>query len=159
MVCSPRTTSGRSAEQALLLLQEHIYNTWRSKKVLSLVSFDVKGTYNRVYKDRLLQRLGARGIPPALVRWIDVFCSGRKATILVNGHTSPQQPLPQAGLPQGSPLSPILFLFSNADLVQHKLNANRGSMAFVDNYTAWVTGLSAEANREGIQAIIDKAMA
>jgi hypothetical protein len=148
----------RSAEQALLLLQEHIYNAWRSKKVLSLVSFDVKGAYNGVYKDRLLQRLRARGIPPALVRWIDAFCSERTATILVNGHTSQQQPLPQAGLPQGSPLSPILFLFFNADLVQHKLTANGGSMAFVDDYSAWVTGPSAEANREGIQAIIDRAM-
>jgi hypothetical protein len=58
----------RSAEQALLLLQEHVYNAWRSKKVLSLVSFDVKGAYNGMYKDRLLQRLGARGILPALVR-------------------------------------------------------------------------------------------
>src|SRR5882757_174563 len=82
----------------------------------------------------------------------------RTATILVNGHTSQQQPLPQAGLPQGSPLSPILFLFFNADLVQHKLNTNGGSMAFVDEYSAWVTGPSAEANREGIQAIIDRAM-
>jgi hypothetical protein len=148
----------RSAEQALLLLQEHIYNAWRSKKVLSLVSFDVKGAYNGVYKDRLLQRLAARGIPPALVRWIDAFCSERTATMLVNGHTSQQQPLPQAGLPQGSPLSPILFLFFNADLVQHKLNANGGAMAFVDDYNAWVTGPSAEANREGIQTIINRAL-
>jgi hypothetical protein len=51
-----------------------------------------------------------------------------------------------------------LFLFFNADLVQHKLNANGGSIAFVDDYNAWVTGSSADANREGIQAIIDKAM-
>ena len=31
-------------------------------------------------------------------------------------------------------------------------------MAFVDDYSAWVTGSSAEANQDGIQAIIDKAM-
>lgn len=148
----------RSTEQALLLLQEHIYNAWRSKKVLSLVSFDVKGAYNGVYKDRLLQRLTARGILPIVVRWIDAFCSQRTATIQVNGHTSPQRPLPQAGLPQGLPLSPILFLFFNADLVQHKLNRNGGSMAFVDNYSAWVTGSSAEANRDGIQVVIDRAV-
>jgi len=83
----------RSTEQALLLLQEHIYNAWRSRKVLSLVSFDVKGAYNGVYKERLLQRLTARGIPPVLVRWINAFCSNRTATILVNGHTSNQQQL------------------------------------------------------------------
>jgi hypothetical protein len=98
----------RSTEQALKLLQERIYKAWRAKRVLSLVSFDVKGAYNGVYKDRLLQRLTARGIPPELVRWIDAFCSNRTATILVNGYTSEQQQLPQAVLSQGSLLSPVL---------------------------------------------------
>ena len=58
-----RAWKKRSAEQALILLQEHIYKAWRSRKVLSLVSFDVKGAYNGVHKDRLLQRLQAREIP------------------------------------------------------------------------------------------------
>jgi hypothetical protein len=148
----------RSAEQALLLLQEHIYNAWRKRRVLTLVSFDIKGAYNGVCKERLLQRLAARGIPSNLVRWIGAFCSNRRATILVNGHCSERTELEQAGLPQGSPLSPILFLFFNADLVQQKLDQNGGSIAFVDDYTAWVTGHSAEANRENIQAVIDQAM-
>ncbi|EAQ87075.1 hypothetical protein CHGG_08328 [Chaetomium globosum CBS 148.51] len=146
----------RSTEQALLLLQEHIYKAWRARKVLSLISFDVKGAYNGVFKDRLLQRLKARGIPEPLVKWIDAFCSKRTATIAVNGFTSGRQELPQAGLPQGSPLSPVLFLFFNADLVQHKIDANGGAIAFVDDYTAWVTGPSAESNRTGIQGLDSK---
>lgn len=77
---------------------------------------------------------------------------------MVNGLISERQELTQAGLPQGSLLSPILFLFFNADLVQHKINANGGSIAFVDDYTAWVVGPTAEANRVGIQAIIDRAL-
>ncbi|KAJ6436835.1 reverse transcriptase [Purpureocillium lavendulum] len=98
----------RSAEQGLLLLQEQIYKAWRARKVLSLISFDVKGAYN-------------------------------------------------AGLPQGSPLSPVLFLFFNADLVQRRIKAAGGSIAFIDDYSAWVTGRTAEANRAGIQVIIDAA--
>jgi hypothetical protein len=75
----------RSAEQALLLLQERIYTAWRNKRVVSLVSFDVTGAHNGVYKDRLLQRLQARGIPSDLVDWTDAFCSKRTVTIVVNG--------------------------------------------------------------------------
>ena len=148
----------RSAEQALILLQEHIYKAWRSKKVVSLISFDVKGAYNGVCKERLLQRLQARGIPPVIIRWINAFCSERTASISVNGHTSPIKPLLQAGLPQGSPLSPILFLFFNADLVQQRINSRGGSFAFIDDYTAWVTGPSADANYVGIQQIVQQAL-
>jgi hypothetical protein len=107
----------RSAEQALLLLQGRIYTAWRGRKVVSLVNSEVKGPYNGVYKDRLLQRLAARGIPSDLVRWINAFCSARAATIVVNGLASEVSELEQAGLPQGFPLSPILFLFFNADLI------------------------------------------
>lgn len=52
----------RSAEQALMLLQENIYRAWRMGRVLSLVSFDVKGAYNGVFKERLLQA-GSKGAP------------------------------------------------------------------------------------------------
>ncbi|RFN41629.1 reverse transcriptase [Fusarium flagelliforme] len=133
----------RSAEQALLLFQEQVYKAWRNRKVVSLVSFDVKGAYNGVFKDRLLERLEARGIPKRLVKWIDASCSDRFATILVNGYCSERRRLPQAGLPQGSPLSPVLFLFFNADLVQSKIDSRGGSIALADDYSAWVTGPTA----------------
>jgi hypothetical protein len=58
------------------------------------------------------------------------------ATILVNGYSSPQERLLQVGLPQGSLLLSILFLFFNADLVQQKINGKSRSIAFVDDYLA-----------------------
>ena len=148
----------RSAEQALVFLQEQIYAAWRGRRVLSLVSFDVKGAYNGVCKERLLQRMKARGIPQVLLRWVEAFCSERTANILINGQLSETESLPQAGLPQGSPLSPILFLFFNADLVQRQIDSQGGAVAFVDDFTAWVTGPTAQSNREGIEAIINEAL-
>ena len=148
----------RSAEQALVLLQEQIYTAWRGRRTVSLISFDVKGAYNGVCKERLLQRMKARGIPERLLRWVEAFCSQRTASIQVNGQTSEARELPQAGLPQGSPLSPILFLFFNADLVQRRIDTYGGAIAFVDDFTAWVTGPTAQSNREGIEAIIKDAL-
>lgn len=43
--------------------------------MVSLLSFDVKGAYNGVCKERLLQRLAARGILPSLVNWVEPFAS------------------------------------------------------------------------------------
>lgn len=77
-----------SIEQVLLLLQEYIYNTQRARKVLSLISFNIKGVYNRVYKERLLQRLVVRGILLVLVRQINTFYLEYIVTILVNSLTS-----------------------------------------------------------------------
>jgi ribonuclease HI len=203
---------GRSATQALTIIQEHVYQAWRDKKVMSMVSFDLKGAYNGVNIEALEKRLRKRRIPEVMINWIINFCRQRKASVVVNGHTTTMVELSQAGLPQGvknvilqvylltyellgtyihvdclclhrqtrhrlhhgvfayrhvrhlvtgcsettqgSPLSPILFLFFNADLISSKLNRNRGAVAFVDDYTAWVTGLSAEVNTEIIQETI-----
>lgn len=148
----------RSTTQALTVIQEYIYHAWRHKKVLSLVSFDLKGAYNGVNTDVLLQRLRTRRVPAVLRDWIANFCQQRKASVMVNGVVSGITNLSQAGLPQGSPLSPILFLFFNAGLVSSKLNQNQGAVAFVDDYTAWVTGVNAEENTRIIQeTIIPKA--
>lgn len=64
----------RSTVDALVVLQEKIYQAWRDKKVLSLITFDVKGAFNGVATPVLLERLREKGIPEDLVRWIQAFC-------------------------------------------------------------------------------------
>lgn len=110
------------------------------------MTFDVKGAFNGVAREVLLHRLRQDRIPEQIVRWIDNFCDERRATITLNGVTSECFDLTQAGLPQGSPLSPILLLFFNASLVQGSVNKRKGSFAFVDDYSACVTGSTVEKN-------------
>lgn len=125
--------------------------------VLSLVSFDVKRAYKGVCKGRFLQRKKARGISDKLLRWFEEFYSDRTAMVLVNGHTSEGCSLPQAGLPPGSPLFPILFPF-NADLVYWLIDCSGDAIAFVDYFIAWITGSMGESNGEGVEAIVNKAI-
>lgn len=141
----------RSTEQALTILVEKIQCAWRSGKVLTAALFDIKGAFNGVNKSSLLHSLRERRVPEVAVRWVENFLTGRKAQMLVNSFSCPIADIHNAGLPQGSPLSPVLFLFFNADLVQQKIDANGGSLAFIDDYTTWVTGCSAEENTRKIQ--------
>jgi len=141
----------RSTVDALQVVVEKVHTAWKQRKVLSLVSFDVKGAYNGVNGDVLARRLRERRIPPRVVDWIRAFCSGRQASVVVNDTESPIRDVPNPGLPQGSPLSPILFLFFNADLVASALSDGGGSIAFVDDYTIWVVGDSAQENTRRIQ--------
>jgi hypothetical protein len=97
-----------------------------------------------------LQRLRQRRIPEPIVRWVYGFRSDRKACVMVNGFTSEVEDLSRSGLPQGSPLAPILFLFFDANTVRLKIREG-GSIAFVDDYTAWVVGDSAERDTSKIQ--------
>lgn len=141
----------RSCEQALNILIEKIHDAWREGKVLSLVSFDVKGAYNGVDRGVLMRRLRERRIPEFLIRWVDSFCSWRRASIVVNMYQSEEMDIEHAGLPQGSPLSPILFLLLNSNLVDVPITRRKGAIAFVDDYTRWTVGGSAEANTATLQ--------
>ena len=138
----------------LVVFQEKIYQAWKDKKVLSLITFDVQGAFNGVARDVLVQRLRKRPIPEIFISWINDFCLQRQAVISVNGETKDLISLEHAGLPQGSPLSPILFLFFNADLIQGPINKNKGSIAFIDDFTAWVTGDTIAQNVEKVQSSV-----
>jgi hypothetical protein len=144
----------RSAEQALNVLVEKIYQAWRQRRVLSLVSFDVKGAFNGVHSDVLEQRLAARRIPTPAVKWIRDFCDGRYAQITVGGFESAVSPIKYAGIPQGSPLSPLLYVFYNADLVEWTINKDGGALGFVDDFNAWVVGDDIRQNTKAIQDTI-----
>jgi ribonuclease HI len=144
----------RSCEQALILLTTRIKEAWKRGKILSLVSFDVKGAYNGVPQEVLANRLLSKGIPANVVQWVRSFCSERKATMVVNGFETEAAHIAFPGLPQGSPLSPILYIFFNADLVEEEVDNNKGAMGFVDDYTRWTVGDTVEKNLETIQNVV-----
>ncbi|TKA72913.1 hypothetical protein B0A49_08441 [Cryomyces minteri] len=144
----------RSCEQALSVLIERIHAAWRAGKVLSLVSFDVQGACNGVNKDVLCERLRKRRIPEELVRWVDSFRSNRMGCVALGSFCSQVATIEYPGLPQGSPLSPILYILYNADLVKRPIDSNGGALGFVDDFTAWVTGPSTGPNTRKIQDTI-----
>jgi hypothetical protein len=128
------------------LLVEKIHEAWRAYRVLSLVSFDVQGAFNGVHPSVLAERLRERRVPGDLVTWIESLCNGKKASEVVGDYEASISEIEHVGIPQGSPLSPILYVFYNANLVHGRINKSEGSIGFIDDYNAWATGPSAAEN-------------
>ena len=78
--------------------------------------------------------------------WIDSFLTRRSTILCTNEHTSEKINIP-TGIPQGSPLSPILFLFYNAPLLEELETVGSVSAAgFVDDVAILVEGKTCEEN-------------
>jgi hypothetical protein len=131
-----------------------MYEAWRNRMVVSLVTFDVQGAFNGVNNVVLQKRLLHRGIPETLGRWIMDFCSNRTATITIEMFESETLPIAQAGIPHGSPLSPILYIFYNANLVEQPIHKTQGALGFADDYSAWVVEESIDENIRSLQTTI-----
>jgi hypothetical protein len=86
------------------------------------VSFDVQGAFSGVHPSVLADRSRERKVPGDLVAWIKSFCNRRKASVVVGDYESPVQDTGHAGIPHRSPLSPILYVFYNANHVQGQIN-------------------------------------
>lgn len=139
----------RSTETALELLVEQIHAVWGSgsEYVASVLSLDVSGAFDKVSHERLLHNLRKRRVPIYIINWVESFLIDRETSLSFDGKTSETQAA-QTGIPQGSPISPILFLFFNADLVEccESLQLNTTSLGFVDDVNILTYGRTTEQN-------------
>ena len=139
---------GRSTETALDLLVNQVHEIWRDgDHVASLLSLDITGAYDRVVRSRLVHVLRAKGIPEQLAEWVGVFMTDRTSTLVLSGMETEERPI-SAGVPQGSPLSPILYLFYAAELLEacNSTTDRLSASAFVDDTTLLAYGQTTEGN-------------
>jgi hypothetical protein len=139
----------RSTLSGLDLLISTIQTAWKSRKgtIVSMLSLDITAAFDNVSHKRLLWILDRLGLPEWMIQFTASFLSERKTRIAHSGISSNWIPTTN-GIPQGSTISPILFLLFISDLLKDIQNPAEGMLAFgfVDdtNLVAW--GPSAKAN-------------
>jgi hypothetical protein len=143
---------GRSTLTALGHLDETIRTAWKAtgNPVTSLLSLDIKGAFPHTSHQRLLYILRQKGFPAWIVRLIQGFISNRTTELRFGGYTSPVHHVP-TGLPQGSPLSPVLFLLFISELHQTFEKGRTRGIAFVDDTNIITTSRSIPENCRNLE--------
>ena len=147
---------GRSTEDAMLILSESIYQAWKNKEVFSAVCMDVSGAFNNVHHTRLIHNMRKRRIPIEITKWVLSFLSNRATRMKFNGITT-ESILTPTGVPQGSPLSPILYVLYNSDLLDKPRTEKQLGLGFVDDILYGVQGKTAKANSKELERLLTKA--
>ena len=99
----------RSAIDAAMCLTHDIQLANNNNKVLSALLLDVKGAFDHVSLNQLLKVMKKLHLPQTVLRWVQCFLTDRRITLAFDGERNQSERV-NSGIPQGSPISPILFL-------------------------------------------------
>ena len=99
------------------------------------IFLDVEKTFDQVWYDRFHSKLTSVGLNRKLTRWISNFLYQRKLIISIKDQMS-DSITPIHGVPQGSSLFPILFIFYFSDISQSNITTLELSQ-FADDITIW----------------------
>lgn len=98
----------RSSIDAVARFVQHAQESWARGNKTGLLLMDVKGAFDHVSKNCLLQHMEMKDVEGNIISWVQSFLTDRRLQLVIDGHTGDTRPI-QTGVPQGSPVSPILF--------------------------------------------------
>ncbi|KAI1000147.1 hypothetical protein K3495_g8053 [Podosphaera aphanis] len=147
----------RSTISAVELLTEQIHTIWgkNKKRVASLLSLDISGAFDNVSHERLIHNLKQKGIPLWITRFIKSFLEGRTTSVVLGSFKGGQIPT-ITGIPQGSSLSPILFLFFASTLLPLLQSPNSSAVGFVDDTNILTWSDTTEENCRRLEKLHEK---
>ncbi|CAO1624999.1 unnamed protein product [Jaminaea pallidilutea] len=133
----------RASEDATLQIAQFISDAHAAKRAVGMLTVDVSGAYNAVQQAPLMTDMATSGWPPLVRRWVASFMQQRTTQLQVGDHIGEVFDS-SGGLPQGSPISQLLWLAYSRGLVEaagdNTVSDRRLSIGWVDDWTVLITG-------------------
>jgi ribonuclease HI len=153
----------RSAIDLTTALTHDVEKAWQKGRIASLLTLDIRGAFNTVLPGRLVQRLRKQGWPPNVTNWVASFTTGRSGRIKLDGEIGNTIPL-ECGLPQGSPVAPILFMLYIQPLfrlamAQNPTGTKVSRFGYADDIGLLATSDSTQANSAALNEVCRGLMA
>ena len=123
--------AGLSASDATSTLTHEVRTLQMAGRKVSTLVLHIKGGFDNVNPSTLCNMHKSKGVCPYLVSWIRSFLTGRSCRLLYQG--SPMVFAPGlVGTPQGSPVSPLLFVIYVSRL--HREIPQGLTLSYVNNF-------------------------
>lgn len=88
---------------------DSVHKIWEEKKIAGSLLMDVEAAFDHVSRLKRAQQMRQLGVDNELIDWTQSFLTDRKVEIFIDGHVNAEKDV-KTRIPQGSPISPILFL-------------------------------------------------
>jgi len=141
---------GLSHSAARLTLMHEVKTLQKPRQEVSTLFLDITAGFDNVNASTLRARLLASHVPSYMVDWGSSFLSERTCTLVFQGSPNISSPV-SVGTPQGSPISPLLFLLYVAPL---HMSVPRGLMvSYIDDISITVASPSYRGNIRRLQSL------
>jgi Reverse transcriptase (RNA-dependent DNA polymerase)/Endonuclease-reverse transcriptase len=111
--------SQHSCPQQVMRLVDVASSRFNESKSTGVVLLDIEKAFDKVWHEALLHKLTVAKVPMYLTKIIESFLAERSSFIRIGNEQSQSYKI-KAGVPQGSPLSPLLFNLFNNDIPKPK---------------------------------------
>jgi len=140
--------AGLSASDATSTLTHEVRTLQMGGRKVSTLFLDIKRGFDNVNPSTLCSMLKARGVNPYLVSWTRSLLTGRSCRLLYQGSPKIFAPV-SVGTPQGSPVSPLLFVIYVSRL--HCEIPKGLTLSYVDDFGLTTSSTSHRRNIQSLQ--------